>query len=209
MEQEMSPNYYEILGIPPTASAGIVKRAYRVIALAKHPDKNPSPDATAEFQLVGIAYETLCDADKRQHYDTHIYPKVLMSRSRSQSSTDTAGQDANKKGSQSQSQSKRDTNPQTPEEKLMERMERKLARKILNEAYALNDRLKTAKAHIASLQQQLGRILEQRAANGPSADLGWRQNTVEHQIAKAQEEVMYCESGIRLRLRAAQMSRKW
>ncbi|KAL4909980.1 DnaJ domain-containing protein [Aspergillus multicolor] len=77
MAQELSPNYYEILGIPPTASEAIIQKAYKIVALAKHPDKNASADVTAEFQLVGVAYETLCDAAKRQHYDTHIYPPVL------------------------------------------------------------------------------------------------------------------------------------
>ena len=42
--------YYDVLGVPPTASAKEIRDAYRRLARQYHPDKNP--DTTAEFQAV-------------------------------------------------------------------------------------------------------------------------------------------------------------
>ena len=71
------PNYYKILGVPRNANAKTLKSAYRKRALKYHPDKNAgagagSPErarATAMFQRVGEAYETLKDATNRRVYD--------------------------------------------------------------------------------------------------------------------------------------------
>ncbi|KAJ5646298.1 hypothetical protein N7490_002670 [Penicillium lividum] len=62
-------DYYAILQIPPSADLNEIKVAYKRLALVKHPDKNPSPDATAEFQLLQEAYSTLSEPKTRQAYD--------------------------------------------------------------------------------------------------------------------------------------------
>jgi molecular chaperone DnaJ len=62
-------DYYEILGIPKTASADEIKRAYRKLALKYHPDKNKSPDAEEKFKEISEAYGVLSDETKRNQYD--------------------------------------------------------------------------------------------------------------------------------------------
>jgi preprotein translocase subunit Sec63 len=64
-----SKDYYAILGVQPNASADKIKRAYRMLAMKYHPDKNPG-DAVAEavFREVLEAYEILSDAKKREDY---------------------------------------------------------------------------------------------------------------------------------------------
>ncbi len=54
---------YEILGISPTASSQEIRRAYKLRALALHPDKNPGRDTTKLFQRLVAAYESLMIAD--------------------------------------------------------------------------------------------------------------------------------------------------
>jgi molecular chaperone DnaJ len=62
-------DYYEVLGIPKSASADEVKKAFRKKAMEFHPDKNKAPDAEAKFKEINEAYEVLCDSAKRQNYD--------------------------------------------------------------------------------------------------------------------------------------------
>jgi hypothetical protein len=62
--------YYAILQVAPTASIGLIKSAYRHRAMELHPDRNKSPNATAQFQLLTQAFSVLCDTKLRAAYDT-------------------------------------------------------------------------------------------------------------------------------------------
>lgn len=62
-------DFYDALGIMPSASESEIKKAYRKLSLEYHPDKNSSPDASAKFQKINEAYETLSDPDKRRMYN--------------------------------------------------------------------------------------------------------------------------------------------
>jgi curved DNA-binding protein CbpA len=62
-------DYYAILGVPPSASAGEIKRAFRRLAVRYHPDKNPSEDAAPLFHDINEAYDVLGDPEKRALYD--------------------------------------------------------------------------------------------------------------------------------------------
>jgi DnaJ-class molecular chaperone len=63
-------DYYEILGVPRSATQAEIKKAFRKLARAHHPDRNPG-DATAEqrFKDVNEANAVLSDPDKRKQYD--------------------------------------------------------------------------------------------------------------------------------------------
>ena len=66
----MSQNYYQVLGVPPTALLADIKRAYRRLATELHPDKHGGDPAYEErFKVVAVAYGVLSDADRRAQYD--------------------------------------------------------------------------------------------------------------------------------------------
>src|ERR1041384_5597767 len=63
-------DYYEILGVPRTASEADIKKAYRKLARKYHPDFNPgNKQAEEKFKKTQEAYEVLSDAEKRKKYD--------------------------------------------------------------------------------------------------------------------------------------------
>ncbi len=64
----MQTDFYEVLGVPSSASSTDISRAYRRRARESHPDLSTRGDGD-EFRLVQEAYETLGRPATRERYD--------------------------------------------------------------------------------------------------------------------------------------------
>jgi DnaJ-class molecular chaperone len=63
-------DYYDVLGVPRSASEKEIRQSYRKLARQYHPDLNPNDkQSEAKFKEIGQAYEVLSDAEKRKLYD--------------------------------------------------------------------------------------------------------------------------------------------
>jgi molecular chaperone DnaJ len=68
----MKKDYYDILGVPRTATEEELKKAYRKLALAYHPDRNPGDKGSEEkFKQINEAYAVVGDSEKRSIYDQY------------------------------------------------------------------------------------------------------------------------------------------
>ncbi len=63
-------DYYQVLGVSPTASQEEIRKAHRKLVRQYHPDANrDNPEAAEKFREVQEAYDVLSDVEKRRQYD--------------------------------------------------------------------------------------------------------------------------------------------
>ena len=66
----MSVDPYETLGVPKTATAADIKKAYRKLARSSHPDLHlDDAGAEARFKAISAAYDLLKDPATRARFD--------------------------------------------------------------------------------------------------------------------------------------------
>jgi DnaJ-class molecular chaperone len=72
-------DYYQILGIPPSASPEALKRAYRDLVRRYHPDLNADDELSREhFRAIQDAYDVLSDPERRRAYDATVSGAYLL-----------------------------------------------------------------------------------------------------------------------------------
>lgn len=82
-DQEQSSTYYDLLGLPPSASPQQIRQVYRELSKLYHPDTTalPAQTATEKFQALNEAYATLSNPERRLKYDFKIgYSRVAVVR---------------------------------------------------------------------------------------------------------------------------------
>jgi hypothetical protein len=66
---DTSNDYYAVLGVDSQASVGVIKAAFKKLALQYHPDIYKGPDAQERMRGLLQAYQTLSNPEARQAYD--------------------------------------------------------------------------------------------------------------------------------------------
>ncbi|XP_018569443.1 dnaJ homolog subfamily C member 10-like [Anoplophora glabripennis] len=72
LQAEEEDDYYKLLGVGRDATVKEIRKAFKVLAVKLHPDKNQDDkNAGAVFVKLARAYEVLKDPQTRKHYDLH------------------------------------------------------------------------------------------------------------------------------------------
>lgn len=75
--QASTADPYDVLGVPASATLAQIKLAFRKKASSFHPDRNPDPQAAAQFREAQNAYEILSDEGRRQECDQRRQKHLL------------------------------------------------------------------------------------------------------------------------------------
>jgi curved DNA-binding protein CbpA len=68
-------DYYAALEIDRSAGEAEINAAFRRLAWRYHPDRNPAPGATLQFQDINEAHQVLSDPARRAEYDARRHPE--------------------------------------------------------------------------------------------------------------------------------------
>ncbi len=90
-------NYYDVLGVSPTADDFVIKAAYKALAQRYHPDKfhgnaKDAADAEAKMRQLNEAYQVLSDPAKRRDYDASFEQGEQQNQQNSQQKSEQAKQ---------------------------------------------------------------------------------------------------------------------
>lgn len=62
------PEYFRIMDLTAEATPTQIRKRYRELAVAWHPDRCDHPDALTRFEEINEAYHVLCDPQRRKNY---------------------------------------------------------------------------------------------------------------------------------------------
>jgi curved DNA-binding protein CbpA len=96
---DVRPNFYGVLGVPSDATSSQIKKAYRMLALRWHPDKNlgnPN-EAAKKFKAINEANEVLSDPEERRRYDAFLIEEERRSEARARRAEAEARREAEKR----------------------------------------------------------------------------------------------------------------
>ena len=65
----LSPDYYSVLGVPPTADRVAIHAAWKALLRRYHPDANHGVDVSARAKEINEAYAVLGKKEARAAYD--------------------------------------------------------------------------------------------------------------------------------------------
>ncbi|KAI5664914.1 hypothetical protein M9H77_24237 [Catharanthus roseus] len=103
-------DWYEIFGVDPLADDETIRKKYRKLALALHPDKNKSVGADGAFKIISEAWSLLSDKGKRDAYNEKRNIRASYQKARGGNPPAGAGKSFHKNSSSSSS---KPSNPTT------------------------------------------------------------------------------------------------